>query len=245
MNLQDITPKDFEHIEKYLNNNLDAKEEEQFKLRLQTDTEFQSKVEEIKTILTGIETQALKEQLNLFHEDFEKDTVNTKIKNPKVHALNWKRLLVAAVIIIAAGSFWFLTGNTNERLYAKYFSPDPGLPTTMSNSDNYEFYEAMVTYKQGDYHTAITKWEALQRSKPNNDTLNYFIGVAYLANENETNAILYLEKVIKNPEFVFVNDANFYLGLAYLKTKNIEKAKARLQNSTGDNSKALLSELND
>lgn len=245
MDLQHTSQEEFEYIEKYLNGILDASDLKIFEQRLQDDADFKLKVEEYKALLTGIETQALKEQLNVFHKDIPNNTTHLTSENTKVHTLNWKRLLVAAVLIIAAGSFWFLNGNSNERLYAKYFTPDPGLPTTMSNTDDYEFYEAMVFYKQGNYKDAISKWEILQKAKPDNDTLNYFIGVAYLADKNEDSAISLLEKVSKNSEFVFVNDAYYYLGLAYLKTEKTEKAKASLQNSTSDNSSALLSELND
>tara|TARA_R110002049_G_scaffold210990_1_gene382043 strand:- start:1212 stop:1949 length:738 start_codon:yes stop_codon:yes gene_type:complete len=245
MDLQHISQEEFEHIEKYVNGKLDTIDLHKIEQRIQNDAEFKSKVEDIKIILTGIETQVLKEQLNMFHEDIDKKSTNSETKNTKVHTLNWKRLLVAAVLIIAAGSFWFLNGNSNERLYAEYFSPDPGLPTTMSSTDNYDFYEAMVNYKQGDYKTAISKWEILQKSKPDNDTLNYFIGVAYLANKNESIAISFLEEATKNSEFALNNDAHYYLGLAYLKQGNIEKAKANFKFSDIDNSEDLLSKLND
>lgn len=245
MDLQNITQEEFEHIEKYLNGNLEPLDLKQFEQRIHSEPEFKSKVEDIKTVLTGVETQALKEQLNIFHEDIDKVSTQPEKKHTKVHTLNWKRLLVAAALIIAAGSFWFLGGNPNERLYADYFKPDPGLPTTMSSSDNYDFYEAMVNYKQGDYKTAIAKWETLQQAKPNNDTLNYFIGVAYLANKNEEIAIPFLEGVAQNSKFALINDTYYYLGLAYLKADNVEKAKASLRKSNTENSKALLSELKD
>ncbi|MFK7833068.1 MAG: tol-pal system YbgF family protein [Winogradskyella sp.] len=246
MDLSDISQDEFEKIEAYLNSKLEPKHLLEFEAKLKNDADFKIKVEDIKTVLSGIETQALKEQLNVFHNDLEIEHRTQPITDTvKVRSLNWKRLLIAAALVIAAGSFWFLNGNSNERLYAKYFTPDPGLPTTMSTNNNYDFYEAMVNYKQGDYKTAISKWETLQKSKPNNDTLNYFIGVAYLANKKEGDAISFLEKSIKNSNFPLANDAYYYLGLAYLKEGNIEKAKANLQNSTIDNSKVLLSKLND
>ena len=113
----------------------------------------------------------------------------------------------------------------------------------MSSNSNYEFYDAMVNYKQGDYKTAIEKWNVLKTKTPNNDTLNYFLGVAHLANENEVNAISFLEKSIQNKTFPLVSDAYFYLGLAHLKEDNIELAKENFKQSTTENSKALLSEL--
>lgn len=243
MNVHDFPQEDFEHIEKYVNGNLDPTELEQFEQRLLNDAEFRSKVEELKVTLIGIEAQALKEQLDIFHEELHENTCTSETESTKTTTLNWKYILVAAALIIAAGSFWFLKTDTNEQLYAKYFSPDPGLPTAMSSSDNYEFYEAMVSYKQGHYQSAISKWEILQKKKPNNDTLNYFIGVAYLADKNEQTAIPFLEEVVKDSNFPLIDDAFYYLGLAYLKTQNINKAKANLHKSTIDNSKALLSEL--
>ncbi len=245
MNLNDISQEEFERIEAYLNGQLSKEDLIVFESRFKEEAGFKAKVEDIKTVLTGMETQALKEQLDIFHKDVSKMGNALIQEEVKVHSINWKRLLVAAVFIIAAGSFWFISGNSNERLYAKYFSPDPGLPTTMSSNSNYEFYEAMVDYKQGHYKTAITKWETLQDAKPNNDTLNYFIGVAYLANKKEENAISFLEESIKNSDFPLANDAYYYLGLAYLKEGNIEKAQANFKLSNIDNSKVLLSKLND
>jgi len=179
MDLNNISQDEFEKIEAYLNQKLSKEDLVVFKNRLTKEKGFKTKVNDIKTVLIGLETQALKEE-----------------------------------------------------------------PTTMSNNDNYEFYEAMVNYKQGDYKTAISKWEVLQKTKPNNDTLNYFIGVANMANKNETNAISFLENVTKNSEFTLVNDAYYYLGLAYLKVNKVDEAKANLLKSNTENSKALLSELN-
>lgn len=245
MDSQQITQEELEQIENYIYGKLDGIELQHFETRLSTDALFKAKVEDIKILISGIEAQALKEQLNYFHEDLHKNNIDHDLDKSKIYNINWKKLLVAAALLIAAGSIWFLNENSNERLYAKHFNPDPGLPTTMGTSDNYEFYEAMVNYKQGDYKTAITKWEALQKTTPNNDTLNYFIGVAHLANKNEKMAIPVLEAVSKNSEFAFINDTYYYLGLAYLKAENIDKAKANLQKSATENSKALLSDLND
>ena len=113
-------------------------------------------------------------------------------------------------------------------MFLEYFSPDPGLPTVMGNNDNYPFYEAMVDYKEGNYDVAIKKWRGLLVSKPNNDTLNYFLGVAHLANDDSKSAIPYLEKIDVSESF-FGKDAKHYLGLAHLKSGDIEKAKALLE----------------
>ncbi|WP_299225191.1 hypothetical protein [uncultured Psychroserpens sp.] len=239
-NSNNISQEQLEAIERYINNTMAAEEQYAFEARLSSDADFKIQFEDAKTLLLGIETQSLKEQLDKFHDDIPtRKTPYTK--SPKIRYLQLRRFVAAAMIIIVAGSFWFFNQDTNEKLYTKYFVPDPGLPTTMSSSTNFEFYDAMVNYKQGDYTKAIQKWNALPAK---NDTINYFIGVAHLANNNEHLAISYLEKVSSEPESYFKNDANYYLGLANLKEGDIEKAKLNFALSDNENSKALLSVLN-
>ncbi len=239
-----ITQEQLEAIERYTNNTMSGEELLSFEERLQTDVEFKALVDDVQTMLLGIEAQSLKEQLDEFHEELPKTQV---IEEPssKVRSFQFRKIAVAAVLVIALGSFWFLNQNSNSSLYAKYFTPDPGLPTTMSTTKNFEFYDAMVNYKQGDYKIAIKKWEKLSVKAPDNDTLNYFLGVAHLANKNEKTAIGFLEKTTKNPQFILLNDAYFYLGLSYLKKGDIEKAKANLKQSSVESSKELLSKLED
>ncbi|MCT4628908.1 hypothetical protein [Winogradskyella sp.] len=244
MDLNDISQKEFESIEAYLNNKLSGNDLSEFEKKLKTDNDFATKVEDIKTILMGVETQALKEQFEVFHEELFSDQKDPITFEPKVKFLNWKRIAVAAALIIATGSFWFFGGNSNERLYANYFTPDPGLPTTMSSNENYEFYEAMVSYKQGHYKKALSTWQDQLKTKTSNDTLNYFIGSTLLADKKESEAISYLLEVTKQEHTVFKNDAFYYLGLAYLKTNDKDKAISALKKSDFTKAKDLLKKLN-
>ncbi len=244
MDLNNITQEEFERIEAYLNNSLSKGDLQIFENRLENEEGFAAKVEDIKTVLTGIETQALKEQLNEFHEDIatqEKDNIQF---NPKVKSLQWRKIAVAAALIIAAGSFWFLNRNSNNQLYADFYSPDPGLPTTMSSTNKYEFYEAMVAYKQGHYNEALNTWTNQLKTKVDNDTLNYFVGSALLADKKERKAISYLEEVTKQDNSVFRSEAFYYLGLAYLKNNNTVKAIEYLDKSDFTKAKDLLKKLN-
>ncbi|MEM9681259.1 MAG: hypothetical protein AAF901_13130, partial [Bacteroidota bacterium] len=118
-------------------------------------------------------------------------------------------------------------------------------PTVMSNGNHsYEFYDAMVNYKQGKYKLAIEKWEEQLNLKPQNDTLNYFIGMAYMAERKEALSIPFLSKVSKRSESTFKDETNYYLGLVYLKEGDIELAKKYLELSSTKNSRLILSELN-
>ncbi|MEW4924313.1 tetratricopeptide repeat protein [Algibacter sp. 2305UL17-15] len=245
-NSNNISEELLETIERYLNDSLSSIELKDFERLLDIDEDFKAQVDDVKTMLFGIETQSLKEQLDDFHKEMPQTDVQKKIVSQKVRFLNYSKIAAAAAIIIAVGSIWFFSGSPNEKLYTKHFKPDPGLPTTMSSTDNFDFYDAMVNYKHADYDLAIEKWRVLSESQPENDTLNYFIGAAYLANKDADKAIPFLERATASEDdFAFLNDAYYYLGLAYLKEGNIELAKEQLNLSNTDSAKEILSKLTD
>ncbi|WP_339894049.1 tetratricopeptide repeat protein [uncultured Algibacter sp.] len=241
----DISKELLEIIERYINGSMTTQELKDFNQLLELDDDFKIKVADIKTMLTGIETQSLKEQLDEFHEDIPKTFIKKSV-DKTVRYLNLSKMAAAAAIIIAVGSIWFFSTPENEKLYTNYFKPDPGLPTTMSSTDNFDFYDAMVKYKHGDYNIAIEKWQALVERKPENDTLNYFLGVAHLANKNVIDAIPFLERTVQSKDtFPLINDAHYYLGLAYLKEGNTELARIHIGLSNTNDAKELILKLTD
>lgn len=241
-NNSNITPELLETIERYHNGSMAQEERIAFEEQLSKDADLKVVVEDIKITLLGIETQALKERMDEFHNEIPENR-SVETSTPRVRFLSFAKIAIAAGIIIALGMFWLLNGSTNDRLYSKHFKPDPGLPTTMSSSDNFVFYDAMVNYKQGDYKTAISKWERLVKKSPSNDTINYFLGVAFLADKNAGEAVSYLNKTITNSESVFLEDAHYYLGLAYLKSDRTEDAIQEFQKSNSEKSQEILKDL--
>jgi len=243
MDLNNITQDEFERIEAYLNHLLSKEEVIEFEEQLKNDKEFAAKVEIIKTTITGIETQALKEQLNDFHDGLDSPEQDATSSKPKLRNLQWRRIAVAAVLVIAFGSYWFFSMNSNQNLYAEFYTPDPGLPTAMSNTDKYEFYNAMVAYKRGEYEDALKTWNNQLNTKPANDTLNYFVGSALMADQQANKAIAYFQEVIEQDRSVFKNEALYYIGLAFLKNDNETKAIEYLQQADLTKARDLLQKL--
>lgn len=234
-----ISQQEFETIEHYLLGNMMEQELIDFENKLEKEQLLQKQVKALRLLINSVEKQSFLNKLDEFHS-----VINPQIKSKKNRKLNlYLKFAIAASIALLIGfsGYWFT--NANQRLYAKYFKPDPGLPTVMSATANYDFYDAMVNYKRGDYKTAIKKWEKLVNQKPQNDTLNYFLGVAYLAEKNQDKAITYLHKVLNQNNTIFMEETYFFLGLAYLKNKDFEKSKQNFEKSNSQNSLEILSNL--
>jgi len=246
-NINDISQELLETIERYLNDTMGQEERSSFEEKLQSNTELNQQVQDIEIMLFGIETSALKEKLDIFHKDLITDISSNRGK-PKGKGFPFIKYAIAAsvALLISIGGWWITNQkSSNEKLFAKHFRPDPGLATTMSINNNYEFYNAMVSYKHEDYSIAIKKWERILHKKPENDTLNYFLGVAYLANGNEITSIKHLNFVTKIKNSAFEKDAFYYLGLAHLKNGNEYEARRNLSKSEIDKSKLIIRELKD
>ncbi len=246
---EDISQEKFERIENYLNNEITADEKLAFEKAIQEDPSFAKKVDEVKQLLLGIEAAALKNDLDSFHEEIHPVRklhtaplhVNKSSKNSKNMVLVYS---IAAAIVVVLGIFWFMKdSNTPDKLFAKHFTPDPGLPTVMSTTSEYDFYEGMVDYKRKKYDVAIEKWKKLLPEKQNNDTLDYFLGVAYLAEGDAETSLEYLEPAQKFSKGIFKEDVYYYVALAKLKTGELDEAKKLLKENPSEKNKKLLNSL--
>ncbi|NND62135.1 MAG: hypothetical protein HKN48_02955 [Flavobacteriaceae bacterium] len=236
----DISEEQLERIEKYLANQLNSEEQSHFENELKSSPELQQKMEWVKNTALGIESAVLREQLDDFHSDISTKGPQ-KLESKKSGIAKWYP--VAAILIVALGLFWFMQPDQNLKIYNTYFEPDPGLPTTMSSNNDFDFYDGMVNYKQGDYKLAISKWEELKNSGVSTDTLLYFLGVSHLANGNHDNAIYYLKPLSEATQNSFKEDTYYYLGMAFLKADNVEDAKKYLTFSSAERAKEVLSRI--
>ena len=219
------------------------KERNIFEEKLKDNVTLRQQVKDTEMILFGVRKAIFKNKAKDFHKELIHEDSNIKAET-KVFKLNFKYVSIAASVLILVGSFWFFNqSNSNQALFDKYYTEDRGLETNMGETNNYTFDDAMVDYKRGKYNTAINKWNTLLKNKPKNDTLNYFLGVAHLANNNENEAVKYLKTAIKTNKSAFINEAYFYLGLSYLKMENSDLAKEYLEKSNSEISKIIISEL--
>lgn len=239
-----ISPEEFELIEKYLLNQMEQIEKKQFEQSLNSNASLKQKLEESRLMLLGIKEASLESRLDGFHTA----TGVIKMEQPKIsRVVSMKKWLAAAAVVIIAGiaALLIFTIDGNERLFNDYYRTDPGLVTAMSSeADHYEFEKAMVEYKTGEYDKALATWEKLLTITPQNDTLQYFIGSAYLAKKDAVKAIPFLQKVADNSGSFFHNDATWYLGLALLKEGKKKEAIDVINRTEHDGKAALLQQLN-
>ncbi|WP_158856033.1 tetratricopeptide repeat protein [Lunatibacter salilacus] len=237
-NQTNISQEEFERFESYFLNEMPVDDRFDFEKELETNKAFSAKFQSAKAILEGIEENALRENLESFHHELsDNETIKSK-------RFPWLGVAASFILLLGLFTWVFLIGpNEEEQLFLTHYQPDPGLVTAMGSSMEYEFDRGMVDYKLGDYEAAIVRWEKIIQEKPENDTLQYFLGAAHLDLKNSDKALFYFERVLEVETSKFTDEATWYLGLIYLLKRDLEQARIMLEKSSHPDAEKLLKSL--
>ncbi len=240
----DISQEEFEAIEQYIRQEMPVEEKVEFAKRLSEDVVFQQKFETARLLLVGVREAGLSKKLEDFHRDLPAPEESTNPSHRRTISIKTWLVAASVIVILGFGSLLYLNRNSNEeKIFEAYYEPDPGLISAMDVTNNYLFDRAMIDYRTGKYDDALKTWENMLISKPGNDTLNYFIGSAYLAKGQTEQALARFKETIAKPKSYFYNDALWYTGLSFLKENKIKEAISAIEKSEHYNKDSLLLKL--
>jgi tetratricopeptide (TPR) repeat protein len=142
--------------------------------------------------------------------------------------LRYTSASAAAIILIVILVRTLLPSNNPEKLFNTYYDPFKAisLVTRNSNQDLSESYiQAVEKYRLGDYRGAAVGFSAAIERDNLAIEPRFFMGITELALGNFDQAIDLLS-VVTESSAGFRKEAEWYLGLAYLRTGEKEKASA-------------------
>jgi TolA-binding protein len=146
-----------------------------------------------------------------------------------------RRSLVARYALLAAASIagiFFLyrslvPSSDPDSLYKSYYAPFEAVSAVTRGTAGQEaesFSDALECYKNGDFTCADKGFAGAFISDSSNIGIRFYLGLTKMALADYSRAIGLLEGVVKS-NAIFREEAEWYLGLAYVKTGN--KAGAR------------------
>ena len=112
--------------------------------------------------------------------------------------------------------------------YDSYAYLDPGLPSLMSEADNYALADAMTYYSEADYATAATKLRSLYNPTASNDTVAYYLGASLLYQDSFQVARPLLETVATRGKPPFRQRAEWLLVQSSLQAGETNAARRAL-----------------
>ena len=210
-------------IDDYLTNSLSGNELLEFEKMIKHDNELAKELhfqEEVFEAIRDERKREIRETLNQIHR---KST-----NKPRINIYSWKLQAVAAavVVLLVSGGLignFFANKPINETLYSQYFNPESSLLSVRSQGTfNSKVKEGMYYYEQGKFTEAISVFH----SEPNNLLGKLYTGFSFMKLEKFERAESPFIEIIDNKDNLFVDQAEWNLGLCYLKSGKTTKAQS-------------------
>jgi len=240
-------------IDKYLTGMLSEEEELLFQEKLK-DASFKEELNQMKLLKESITTFEMRRIKDLLGEEEKKHaSTNTQQKSPqrKPRQLVPMLLKVAAVLIGVTGLIWWIStlNNNHENLFAQYFSPITNNKVVIDKStpDSSILKQTFSYYENKEYKSALKGFKTIIANNDNDD-YRFFQANAFLATHQTDQAITILTQIIQNKQSPYLDDAKWYLALAYLRKNQLSSAKPLLEmllthSFYGDKAKTILKAL--
>ncbi|MBE0641916.1 MAG: zf-HC2 domain-containing protein [Bacteroidales bacterium] len=223
----------FEMIPAYLEGELDNTERRAFEEEMGRNDLLRKEVElhqDVDASLSESDIIRLRAKLNSIHTGMLDAGNEARVIRLKPrHTL----LAVAAVAVLLVASVWVfnLLSNpslTPDELYAMYYQPDDAVMVMRSGGQQGEgdlLTEALRRYEQADYAGALK----LFKEDKSNLMVHFYSGLAYMEIEMFSEAIRSFQTILDDQQNLFLEQAQWYQGLCYIKIGRNDKARSVLQ----------------
>jgi len=229
-----------EKIIRYLDGEVISEEKQLFEKELDADNSLRQMLCLVQEVELTIGDGRLLSYIDCLKEAQAK--VNDEIAhNPKKRIMqSWKMLAAACLTIVVVASVIFYSNYSkpsSDKVFANFYHKYEAdlLTRSAEPSEVNDLIKAIQLYDLGNYKEAITKFEAIIKTDETNTTAHFFIGVSFIETKNYAKAIDNLTYVVTQNDTAFVEHAEWYLSLCYLKTNQINQATLllhKIANST-------------
>ena len=181
----------------------------------------------VKRVIKSVERDKLISDLKNFDDEIGHQDQGRSV---------WKKWLsIAAVFIMVSFAIYFITSEnkpTSATLYATYFTPYKNIIEPIIRNDDLESLslqqKAFTYYELKQYKKTLPLFDSLQRRETLDiNVLNFYRANIYLELGDSQKAISLLEAM--NASEFLKDQRLWYLSLAFLKNKELEKSEKTLK----------------
>ncbi len=216
-----------ELIQRFLDNEMSQEERKLFEDQLKKDTSLQEEVllyRKVNNALKDSSLEDFKTELNQIHREH--------FHTPIIKSIRVWRYAAAIVLLALIGSviMFMNSGSDPLKAYDKYYEALDFFNSKRAGklNERSEFDHSMEAYNNKQYQLAYEKLSALLHKEPDNLALKLYLGVSAI----EIGQIEKAEELFKNILYTndpfYIQEAEWYLSLIYIKQNKIEKARPLL-----------------
>ena len=214
----------YDDIDAYLNGEMDPEQQQAFEEQLKTDDQLKKQLDEFRFLQTTIDKHQQAEQTlpelkkiltPLTQTHFHKAEQQ---KGGRVISMN---RIVAGLALAASIAliFFLVVPGVSVDGY-----PVDEMSGAITRGNETELAKAAQLFNEEKYAEAVTAFQQLKSSSPDDATINYHLGISLIKTNNDADALPLFEALTKG-ESVYKEDANFFAALSAYHLRQNEKAK--------------------
>jgi hypothetical protein len=219
-------------IEDFIDGVLEGELLDEFNFELQDNTDLMAEVElrrQVNDSIAEKDILDLRKELKAIKESAEVKKVKMIIPETKIGQIKFWRSSVAILVILLGLAGVLRNGvvsvkNTYDNYYvAPEWSPERSLTTEISL-----FQQAKLAYLNADDARVVKILDQLPKSANENPVFDFYKSASLQNLDKYNEAIAGYTKVINHGDNMFIEEAEWYRSLCYLKLGNQAKAKQEL-----------------
>ncbi|MFA8449364.1 MAG: tol-pal system YbgF family protein [Bacteroidales bacterium] len=216
-------------IDDFLSGSMSETDLESFLVEMETSPTLNSEIslhQEINSAISDLNAFKLKDSLNQIFEE--------NSSSPKVISLFSKNKLFSvaatiAVLCIVGGSIFWNSFNSSNTLYQQYFdSTTAYLQVRSENNFSTSDSNVLAGFKLMEAKEFNQAIEVFQKS-PNNLMGQLYQGISYMEINKSEKAAIAFQKIISDNDNLFLDQAEWFLALTYIKMGKKSKAVKQLK----------------
>jgi len=228
-----------EKIEQYLQGELEEEELSVFEAELSANHALASEVAMYNEVDLALEEKDVME-LRSGLQSISKDIIKERKRALRMPLSRVAITVVAAslTIILSIGGILTRKNISDTVLYKTYYQPygTTGIVRSGNTMTDNTLTEALQKYNAGEYEPALQLFHHVLAYDANNPVAHFYSGVSYQETARFDKAIQEYDLVIRDRDNLFIEQAEWYIGLCYLQTQEKKKAYQYFERISKSNS---------
>lgn len=212
-------------IEQYLANEMAPAERTEFRKELRSNPELAKELKLSQSIDSAIQRDDvidLRQKLIAAINAGRK--VEAEVPVIRMNTRKWWYAAASLVALLAVGATLYLQTNRNlssDALFSQYYNAENIVDQTRGDQN---IVEAVIKFQQKDFSTASVLFRSILDKDDSNIAVWFYYGISNIETKNYDNSIKAFNTIIKQNDNLYIEHAEWYLGLCYLKNNQKDKA---------------------
>jgi len=141
-----------------------------------------------------------------------------------INTRKWWYAAASMLVLVAIGATLYLQTPRNissDSLFTQYYSSENIIDQTRGEQN---IVEAVIKFQQKDFKTASVLFKSILDKDNSNIAVWFYYGISNIETQNYKNSIKAFNTIIEQNDNLYIEHAEWYLGLCYLKNNQKNKA---------------------